>query len=97
MERYCKNCQNKFEVIPPKVNQQYCCAECKRESFNRKQRERGRQKYAKICKRLHPQQRTCVKCGGVFYGHGCALYCDNCLNDGTAYMNKLLGNRTMSF
>ena len=97
MKRYCRNCQKQFEVVPPNMNQQYCCAECKRQSVNRKQREKNRRNYVKICKRLHPQQRTCKKCGNKFFGHGCALYCNDCLNDGSAYMNKLRDNRTMSF
>ena len=97
MKRCCRNCQSQFEIEPPNCNQQYCCAECKLESDRRKAHIRNRQNYAKICKRLHPQERTCAKCGGKFYGHGCALYCNDCLNDGTAYMNKLRDNRTTAF
>lgn len=40
-----------------------------------------------------PQERHCRKCGGVFLSRWNAAYCDDCLHDGSAYMNQLRWGR----
>ena len=97
MKRWCRLCGKQFEPVFPQFNSQYCSEECRRERKRLLAHESNKRQYAKRCKKLHPKVLVCRKCGQTFTGHGCALYCWDCLNDGTAYMNKLLANRTMSF
>lgn len=96
MNRYCEVCGTEFELkVPHGGRRKYCSDACSHEARKKQDRDRMRIAYYKNRRKRKPCELTCSKCGKTFYGHGCAKYCNDCLNDGTWYMTKLRDNRSM--
>ena len=91
--RYCKQCGEKFIIFEPQRfgARKYCCDACRDEHEKMRQRKQAKKYYNPV----KPHELTCKKCGKTFLGKWGAGYCMDCLTDGSAYMTKLLCNRTV--
>lgn len=89
-KRQCRRCGTDFTVCYPHWHQMYCSAECRKASESDKFKS-WYSKHRKCTKKEF--ERTCRKCGAKFVAQYTQQYCEDCINSGGWYMNKLMWNR----
>lgn len=89
--KHCKTCGRIFAVDSPRYAAVYCSDACRIQWRRETQRRKMRMQYVPRM----PHEIICKKCGKPFLGRWNAGYCPGCLSDGSAYMNKLRGARTV--